>query len=148
VGGRQAVLDRHRLQRRQQRVAVIAQQPRPDAWREGHRHLQFRVIVSAGPLPGVGPAMVEHIFALAVGLEISGRRGRDPAGSFDHDRQGGPARPFAHAPAAFEQREECMAEEGISTPGQSIPLLRRQIGHAPGDPCDNLSFAVCHRLPR
>jgi hypothetical protein len=34
--------------------------------------LQLRIVAAAGALEGVGPAMVEHIFALAVGLQIAG----------------------------------------------------------------------------
>ena len=49
----------------------------PDAGRERHRHLQLGIIIAAGPLPGLGPAMVEHIFALAVGLQIGWRGGRN-----------------------------------------------------------------------
>src|SRR5262245_1636986 len=33
-------------------------------WRERHRHLELGIVAAAGALVGVGPAMIEHIFAL------------------------------------------------------------------------------------
>src|SRR3954451_11360867 len=46
------------------------QQPR--AWHraEGGADLQLRVVAAAGPLEGIGPAIVEDVFALAVALRI------------------------------------------------------------------------------
>src|SRR5690606_22365609 len=40
--------------------------------RERHRRLQLRIVTAAGALEGVGPAMVEDVFALAVRLGIAG----------------------------------------------------------------------------
>ena len=41
--------------------------------REWHRHLQFGVIVAAGMLEGLGPAVVEDVFAARVAFYVAGR---------------------------------------------------------------------------
>ncbi|MOA01350.1 hypothetical protein D3C78_1207560 [compost metagenome] len=42
----------------------------PGCRREGHRALQLRIIVAAGPLESIRPAVVEDVFALAVVFQI------------------------------------------------------------------------------
>ena len=44
---------------------------------EWDRHLQLRVIASAGALEGVGPGMIEDIFTEAVRFEIGRRNTED-----------------------------------------------------------------------
>src|SRR5262249_6629562 len=39
------------------------EQARPGHRRKRNRDLQFRIVVAAGPLKGLGPAMVENVFA-------------------------------------------------------------------------------------
>ncbi len=39
---------------------------------EGHRDLELGIVIAAGTLIGLGPALVEDIFALRVGLHIAG----------------------------------------------------------------------------
>ena len=67
----QAVLLHNCFGRAQQRrgiASVLQQQAR--AGRRGERRgdLQLGIIIAARPVPGIGPGMVEHIFALAVRL--------------------------------------------------------------------------------
>ena len=73
MGGRQAVaLDQHldaRNQRRSER-GVAQQQARPRHGRKRRGDLDLGIITPARPLPGVGPAMVEHIFTLAMAFNI------------------------------------------------------------------------------
>ncbi len=84
-------------QRRRKRF-VAQQQPRPGDGRERHRNLQLGIILPARLLPGIGPAMVEDIFALAVRFDI-GRRDR-PGGSRPSRRRGSAAAasPSAQSP--------------------------------------------------
>ncbi len=56
------------------------QQPRTGHGRERHRDLELRIVAPAGALVGVGPAVVEDVLALAMGLRVAGRRGDDLAG--------------------------------------------------------------------
>jgi hypothetical protein len=74
--------------------------------------------------------VVEHIFALAVGLEI-GRSGGDEARSsvFDQDRRGRPAGATADARRIFERRQEGMADERVGS-GQTVPRVRIKTGDA------------------
>ena len=56
--------------------------------RERHRDLDLRIIVAAGPLIGVGPGMVEDVFALRMGLHIGRRRRpRWPRRAFDQQME-------------------------------------------------------------
>ena len=59
------------------RLRDRADQQAPSGRRgERHRDLKLGIIVAAGALIGFGPAMIEHIFAARVALQIAGR-GRD-----------------------------------------------------------------------
>ena len=49
--------------------------------REGDGGLQLRIIAAAGALIGVGPAMIEHVLALAVRFEIAGHAAEQRARS-------------------------------------------------------------------
>ena len=73
----QAVLGDQRLGRPDQperRVRIDGEQARAGDGGERHRDLELGIIAPTGAGPGVGPAVVEDIFALAVALGI-GRRG-------------------------------------------------------------------------
>ena len=75
-------LDRRRRQDRLVDGAVGTgpdQQARSRHRRERHGDLQLGVIAPAGLHVGIGPAVVEHVLALAVRLEIAGRAAGDPA---------------------------------------------------------------------
>src|SRR5687768_18461377 len=95
-----------------------AQQPSPRDGGERDRDLQLGIILPAGPLKAVGPAMIEDIFALAVSLEI-GWCGSDRSPLLlDEDRHGSPARRIADAPRVFEQAEKGMGQERVALPRQ------------------------------
>ena len=53
--------------------AGAGEQARAGHRRERHRHLQLGVIVAAGALEGLGPAVVEDIFAARMALHVAGR---------------------------------------------------------------------------
>src|SRR5262249_56770459 len=58
-------------------ISGVAHQKTPPAcWGERHCNLQFGIIAAAGARIGFSPAMVEHVFAARVTLEIA-RRSRD-----------------------------------------------------------------------
>ena len=89
--GRECHVNRRRLgllaqfaQRPDQRLARALsragrdEEPASGDGRERGGDLEFRVVAAAGALVGVGPGMIEYIFALAVALEI-GRCGGDQA---------------------------------------------------------------------
>jgi hypothetical protein len=149
VGRGQAVLHDHRLDRRQQRLAGGSQQPLARHRRERHGDLQLGIIVSAGALEGVGPAVIEDIFALAVGLEIGRRRGEQrPVLAFDQDRRRSPAAALADAARFFQRGEKGVTEEGVARSGQRVPAPGIDGGDARRDARDQLRFTVGHRLPR
>ncbi|GIK82231.1 MAG: hypothetical protein BroJett024_33360 [Alphaproteobacteria bacterium] len=73
--------------------------------REGHRDLELGVIGAAGPHIGLGPALVENVFAPGVGLQIAGD---DPdelaAGILRDEMLGEPAGPRANRTRDFKRR--------------------------------------------
>ena len=98
----------------------------------------------ARALPRVGPAVVEHIFALAVRLEIGGRGGDQMRGVvLDQDRRRGPAGAGPDAARIFERGEESVAEEWVA--GGSLSQARGiEAGNAGGDLGEDFGFAVGH----
>src|SRR3954469_13454516 len=71
------VLHRNRLDRREQLLRPTAEQARARYWREWNCDLQLWIILPACTLPRLRPAVVEHIFTLAVRLEIGRRSGNE-----------------------------------------------------------------------
>ena len=94
--------------------AIGDQQARAGRRGEGRSDLELGVVASAGALVGIGPAMVEDIFALAVALQEAGRR-RQELASIVLDEEIGrrPAGAAAGAAALLQRHEEFMADEGI-----------------------------------
>ena len=89
--------------------------------REGDSDLDFGIVAPAGALVGVGPGMVEHIFALAVALEIGRRRGDEAArGVFDDDMGGDPAGAPTHRARLLEREKEGVGDERI----EPLPVRR------------------------
>ena len=60
--------------------AGAGEQARTGHRRERHRHLQLGIIGSAGVLEGLGPAVVEDVFAARMRLHIAGRGAQQEAG--------------------------------------------------------------------
>ena len=114
------------LRRRQQRrgsVGLAQQQPWACGRRERHRALQLGIIAAPGTLPGIGPALVEHIFALAVGLEIARQYAhRHTLGIVHHQMRRLPAGASTGAARSFQSSEELMRCKRVFRPGAGIPL--------------------------
>ena len=101
MGRGQAVLDGYCFERREQGIAIAAEQPASRARGERNRDLELGVIAAPGPLPRIRPAMIEHIFALAMGFEIGRRRRGNLTRAFDQNRQLRPAGPRPDAARPF-----------------------------------------------
>ena len=85
------------------------QEPAAGRRRERHRDLQFRIIVAAGVGIGLRPAVVEHIFAARMALQVAGRRGNERAVGGVHQQMldlpaGTAANRFRAFPAPREMR--------------------------------------------
>ena len=90
------------------------QQPAPGHRRERRGDLKLGIVAPAGALVGVGPGVVEHIFALAVALEIAGRGGDDPpARVLDHDMRRRPARSPADRARRLQRVQKGVRDERI-----------------------------------
>jgi hypothetical protein len=87
--------------------------------------------------------VVEHIFALAVGLEIGGSGRDQPAFLLDQDRRGRPAGAAADAVRILQRREEGVAEERVAA-GEPVPRRRIEAADARGELGDDYRFAVGH----
>jgi hypothetical protein len=95
--------------------------------RERDGHLKLGIIVAPGPLVGVGPGMVEHIFALAVALEVAGRGGdHAPARILDRKMRRRPAGAAADRARGFERVQEGMGEERVEP--LALGLFKRAAG--------------------
>ena len=138
------ILHRHRFDRREQLLRTRAEQARAGHGRERDGDLELWIILPAGALPRVGPAVVEHIFALAVGLEIGGRRRNQMRRLvLDENRRRSPAGAGADAARILERREKGVADEWIAA-REPVPGKGVQPGHARGDLRDDVDFAVGH----
>ena len=108
------------------------QQPRTGNGRERHRDLELRIVAPAGALVGVGPAVVEDVLALGVGLRVAGRSGDDLAGAcLDRRICTGcqPERPPTQ-PEILERRQEGVRDEGVVGLGRLRPVAGRGAGRA------------------
>ena len=94
----------------------------------GTRDLQLRIVAPAGALVGVGPAVVEDVLALAMGLRVAGRGGDDLAGVpvLDQDMHRLPARAPADAARILERRQEGVRDEGVVGLGRLRPVAGRR----------------------
>ena len=85
-------------------IDVVAdQEARAGRRRERNRALQLRIIAAAGALIGIGPAAVEHVFALRMRFQIAGHDADDPV------------RRSSQSGAAVPSRCAAMAEPDSST---------------------------------
>ena len=140
LDGRKSYVNRRSLrlfaqlaQRPDQRVARALgrvgrdEQPAPGHWREGHGHLKLGIIVAAGALVSVGPGVIEHVFALAVALEIAGRGGdQASAPVFDRHMRGRPARAAANRARNLERIQEGVGDERVEP--LALRLFKRATG--------------------
>ena len=120
---------------------------RPGHRRERHGDLQLGIIVAAGPLVGVGPGMVEDVFALAVGLQVAGRAAATAPSPSSTARWRG-AQPVRAADGARRLPARCRkawARNGLNGRrigvGAGVPGLGRDVG----DAWDNLDMGFGQR---
>ena len=78
VGQRRRGLEQERLALWPAR-SLAHEQARTGDRGEGHGGLQLRIVAAAGALIGVGPGVIEDIFAIGVGFQIAGHAGGDAA---------------------------------------------------------------------
>ncbi len=128
VNGRQTERVTGLFQRIRQRghwhaAARPSQQSRTRNRTERRRDLQFRIIILAGPFQRVGPAMIEHILAVAVRLRIH-RRNRDdrPGLVAQHRVLRQPPRPAVGRPAILHRAQEGVADERVPPPRARVPV--------------------------
>ena len=118
---------------------------------KGTAHLQLRIIAPAGPLVGVGPAVVEDIFALAVALEIAGHGAEQVAVRVLHEEMVTEPAGLGRGRAGFlERRQIGMRDERIVSRPRCVwrrrsmrPALRSDIGEGSFDADRHVS---CMRL--
>jgi hypothetical protein len=88
--------------------------------------------------------MVEHIFAIGMGLEIERRRGSQPAAAIlDQQMAGKPAAAAADGAALLQRGQEIMGEEGVVPAGAGIPLGRGNIGDPAEQPRLDPFAVIC-----
>ncbi len=127
-------------------VRVLArgdQEARAGDRRERHADLELRVVAAAGALEGVGPAVIEHVLALRMGLQVAGGIADHPAVALGGDVQRQPAGAAADASRILQRRQEGVADEGVvalgcarkrlGREGAAVPLGRRDLGDALDD---------------
>ena len=92
----------------------ITQQARPAHRRERHGAQQLGVITDSGTATGIGPAVIEHVFAQAVGLEIARHDGeRRPVIVFEDEMLSKPAGLARCRSRFFQGEQESVIHEGI-----------------------------------
>ncbi|MNH11620.1 hypothetical protein D3C79_711380 [compost metagenome] len=116
---------RQRLQHQQAIGWVGGEQARAADRAERHGTEQLGVVGNAGPLTGIGPAMVEHVLAKRVPFAV--RRQQRPylPVTFQHQVLGGPAGVARDAAAVLHGAEKRMAQERLAGRHQGIPGGRR-----------------------
>ncbi len=129
-------LGKRRL-RRSDRLADAVEKAGARCRREGNGGLQLRVIAPAGALEGIGPAVVEDIFALAVVLEVGGQGAEQrPVRVLQQQVLAEPAGLGGRAARFLQRGEEGVADKGIvgkmrilpGGAGKAPPVVRRNIG--------------------
>ncbi len=116
------------------------QQARPGDRREGRGDLQLRIIAAAGAVIGLGPAVVEHIFALAVGFDVERRGGEDgPGAILDHQVLRQPAGLAPDRSGLLQRVQKGVADKRVFRPsiafagGAGIPRGGGNLGDAIDD---------------
>ncbi len=96
----------------EQRAVLAGVAARPDQQapaghrREGHRRLELGIVAPAGAFIGVGPAVVEDVFAHGMAFQVAGHdRGRPAVGAVEHQVLAEPAG-LAGGRAGFLQRPQ------------------------------------------
>ena len=94
--------------------AGAGEQARAGHRRERHRHLQLRIIVAAGALEGLGPAVVEDVFAARMALHVAGRGAEQGALRVLREQVARlPAGPAADRIRLFKRGQKLMRNERV-----------------------------------
>ncbi len=81
---------------------------------ERHADLELGVVVEPGAVVGVGPGVIEDVFAHRMGLDVAGRHRLEPARlALDHDVGRHPPGAAAHRLRAFQREEEGVGDERV-----------------------------------
>ena len=109
------------------RIRLRHQQAATGGRSEGHACLQLGVVVLAGPVPGIRPAVVENVFALGMAFHVHGHDAQQGVVFFQAQVEGLPAGSAGGAAALFQAAQEFMADErvvrnGASGIGAAVPL--------------------------
>ncbi len=107
----------------------VTQQARARRRTERCGDLQLRIVVATGPFQRMRPAVIEHIFAVAVGLGVH-RRHRDdlPRLAAQHGVLRQPSGAGIGGPAVLHGTQERVADKRIVRPGAGVPLGGGNIG--------------------
>ena len=81
---------------------------------ERHRDLQLGIIVAAGALVGLGPAVVEHVFAARMGFQVAGRGAQKaPLGVLGQQVARLPAGAVADATRGFKRSQKIVRNKWV-----------------------------------
>ena len=155
VGQRRRGLQQERLALGPVR-AIAHQQPPTRNRREGHGGLQLRIVAAAGALIGVGPGVIENIFAVGMRFQIAGHAGGDAASCvLQNEMLRQPAGRARRRSALFQRVQKGMADERvvrarcvtarIVATRASVPLRSRYRGDAL-DHADDRAFGTFRAL--
>ena len=110
------------------------QQALPRHRRERDGGLQLGIIAAAGALIGVGPAMIEHVLALAVRFQIAGHAADQRAACvLEHKMLRQPAGLGGGRAAVLQRLEKGVRDERVIGSGASIPGGGRHLVDARDD---------------
>ena len=113
------------------------EQARPGHRRERDRDLELGIVTAAGALECVRPAVVEHVFAVGMVLEIHRHGAEDGAlRGLENDVSRVPAGLRRARSALFERRQKAMADERVVGARTAVPGGRVHLG----DRAQNMRF--------
>ncbi len=84
---------------------------------------------------GIGPAPVEHVLAVGVGLPVAGHRGDQRRARAQREVMRLPAAVAADAAAGLQRREEFVTQERVRFAGESVPLAGGNLGYRGQELC-------------
>ena len=134
VRARQVVLIDQRLRPRDQRARRFlrpGEQARAGHRGKGYGDQQLGIISAARALPGIRPAVIEDIFALAMAFDIGGDHALQRAVAvIERDRHRLPAGPRYRAARLFERGQKAVRYERICAACAPIPVAGVEAAHA------------------
>src|ERR1043166_1180728 len=111
--------------------------------REGNACLQLGIVAAAGAIEGVGPAPVEHVFALGVRLQIERKQAMNATIAIEHQMTRPPTGVCRSRTGLLQRRKEFVAGErmrigGALRIGAGVPRRLADGGGRAGKPWCNL----------